>query len=426
LDRAQDYLAPFASLRAASASTLTLFSFVGEDFRAVGDNQSTNYESIRAGAAGQPLEKLFVYGSFIIDEALAQSPSYTGKKWRGFAGDVQDAFGHFHSKQFDLTIGRFSSVWGIRNSLILSSEQRLDGLAYTFRWGRLVLSYRFARLDGLSPERDSVAQFENRYFAAHRLDFHFSPRLRVGLFETVLFGGPGRQIDIFYLNPILFYHGSQLNEGTNDNTTVGFDFAFKPITGLKLWGQALIDDYQIDSETQADQEPAEIAFVVGSYVADIFRLFDIRAEYQHVTNWTFNQTLERNRYLHRNEPIGTVLGNDYDYTSISFIRWLRPLTAARLTLTYHRQGEGRINAEWTEPWTTAEGDYSESFPTGQVQNTATASIGAKTFLFNHLYLDLEGGYEWTENDGHIAGTDRTSPFVRLVLSGFLFTGVGLE
>jgi len=131
---------------------MRLFGFASEDFRAAKESRAHTLETIRGGIAGRPVSKLFIYGSFVLDEGLAEDENYSGKKWRGLAGDVQEAFAHFRSGKIELTAGRFASFWGIRNSLIFSRENLFDGVAYTFRWGRLSLSYRLARLDGLSPD----------------------------------------------------------------------------------------------------------------------------------------------------------------------------------------------------------------------------------------------------------------------------------
>ncbi|HUV29551.1 MAG TPA: capsule assembly Wzi family protein [Acidobacteriota bacterium] len=426
LDHQSFAFGPFQRLGEIEPARLELFTFAGEKFRAARRHHPQSFESLRGGIAGRPVRGVFVFGSFVLDEALARDEDYSGVKWRGLAGDVRQAFAHVRTGKLEMMVGRFASFWGIRNSLIFSRERWLDGLAYTFSWGRLALSYRLARLDGLSPDEDGVEQFENRYFAAHRLDIHLSRRLSVGLFETVLFGGPGRQIDLFYLNPLIFFHGSQLNDGANDNTTVGVDFRLKPGHGLKLYGQLLIDDLQVDSDTPSDKEPAEYGLVVGAYAADITRGLDVKMEYTRVTNWTFNQLLERNRYLVGRRLIGSALGNDYDLASVAVMRWFGAGTAAVVRLSYHRQGEGGVEDEWTEPWTLAEGDYSEPFPTGVVQSTTSTSLGIKSFLLDLAFVDLEIGVDWTKNVQHLQGALRTIPFVNVTISSFLFTSLNLE
>ena len=361
--------------------------------------------------------KLFVYSDFVLDEQLADDPDYTGKVWRGFAGDVNQAFVRLETGGFTATAGRFASFWGVRNSLIVGSHQKLDGLAYSYRWGRVTISYRLHQLDGLNPDSDSTSAHEPRYFASHRFDFHLHRNFRLGLFETVVFGGPGRQIDLFYLNPILFYHGSQLNEDLNDNTMVGLDFDYRPHDGIKLYGQWLVDDLQVDDETASDREPDQFGLVLGGYFADLLPQTDLRLEYTGVTNWTFNQMHERNRYLNDGDPIGAVRGNDYDELRLSLIRWFRPQLAASLDLGYYRQGEGRVSSEWSAPWVDEDG-YAEPFPTGVVQKTATAALGLRGFFRDLVFADIRAGVDWVADQNHVKGEKATLPFVRAQLSLF--------
>lgn len=417
---------PFESLKNIKCKRVELFGFVREDFRAAREASGQGFESFRGGLALAPSKKLFVYANFVLDERKAQDDSYHGKKWRGLAGSVEEAFGYYRSGPIAVTVGRFASFWGPRGSLVLSSRVAMDGFGYTFHWGRLALSYRLARLDGLSPDSDGTEQFENRYFAGHRFDIFLSRWLQIGLFETVIFGGPGRQVELFYLNPLIFYHGAQLNEDTNDNTFLGFDFSFKPKAGIKLYGQLLVDDFQIDRKSQGDEEPDEIGFFTGFYLADLLPSFDLKAEYSRVANWTFNQIHERNRYLYNNQLIGGALGNDYDLARASFIRWFDNSIAASLNFIYARQGEGSVTDEWTSPWLLITGDYNEPFPTGAVQKTTSTVINIKGFFRNHFYFDVDAGVDWVSNFDHTPGDNRSIPFVNLRISSFFSIPLSVE
>jgi len=419
LELARSALGPFDWLDRLDQNSLRLFGSFGEHFRSVKSASATGYESLEGGIVARPIDKLFVYGRISLDEALASDPNYTGKKWRGLAGGVDDAFVQYQTGTFSLLAGRFASFWGPRGSMALAPGVSMDGFGYSYRWGRLTLSYRLARLDGLSPERDSVAQFENRYFAAHRLDVHLSTRIRVGFFETAIFGGPGRQLDLYFLNPILFYHASQLNDGPDDNTYLGFDFAVKPMVGVKLYGQMMVDDYQLDNRTQSDQEPNEYGLLFGGYWADVLPQFDVKAEYSKVTNRTFNQYHPRNRYLYKGELIGGALGNDYDLWGLTALYWVRPELQVSANLSQYRQGEGQVDQTWDQPWLDVTGDYSEPFPTGTVQRATTVSLGIKGFVAGCFYVDAATGIDRVINYGHIAGDRRTLPFLNCRLSAFL-------
>lgn len=421
LDNSAFDIAPLYYFEQEPSQRLTLFGVAGENYSAARDVSSSSFESFRGGLTAHPFEKIFVYGNFVLDEELARSPDYTGKKWRGLAGDVEQAFAYYHTERFNLKLGRFASFWGPRQSLVLGSDIALDGIAYTLNWGRLSLTFQISSLDGLNPDEDSVMQFENRYFAGHRLDVHFNERLRVGFFETVIFGGPGRQIELYYLNPIIFFHGSQLNEGVDDNTFVGFDFDYLPVNGLRFFGQLLIDDFQIDNKSQGDQEPNEIGVLFGTHWVNAFRDIDVKASYTRVTNRTYNQGNERNRYRHNGNLLSSALGNDYDQWSLSFIRWFNQNLNAKINLQHTRQGEGSVTDQWTTPWLDVTGDYNENFPTGNVEHTTRISLSMSGFVGKFFYADIESGIDNIRNFAHISGDNRTIPFIGIKLCTF-FSG----
>jgi hypothetical protein len=409
---------PFDRVAQARGTQAAVFGSLREEISGSRYARGRAYESIRAGFAASPSRNLFVWGNFVLDEQKAKDPLYTGKKWRGLAGDVEQAFVQYHNGGFNLQAGRFASFWGGRHSLILGPNTVMDGLAYCLRWGRLALSYRLAKLDGRSPEQSGIGAFENRYLAGHRVDVHLSKRLRIGVSEMVLFGGPGRQVEFAYLNPILFFHSSQLNSNSDDNTLVAVDFDFKPVNRLRLYGQLLVDDFQIEKKKQSDQEPDEYGLVAGLYLADWADGWDLKGEYSRVTNRTFNQPLPRNRYLYEGKPIGSVKGNDYDLFSVSLLRWFNQNLCGSLSAEYGRQGEGSPLDDWTTPWLDISGDYSEPFPTGTVEKNWTVSAGLNGVIHNLLIVDATAGVSRVNNFGHLAGLDRTIPFVQIGLSAF--------
>ncbi len=417
---------PFAYLQSNDDRYLTLFGFGREQFDARRATRATAFESIRGGLVGAPLKNVYIYGQFVLDEQKADDPAYTGKKWRGLAGDVEDAFAVYATNRLNITVGRFGSFWGMRESLILGAEQKLDGLAYSIRWGRLRLSYRLARLNPLHVLTDSVSITENRYFAGHRLDIHLSDDLRVGAFETIIFGGEGRQIEFAYLNPLLFYHGTQLNDSTNDNALIGIDFDWKPLHRMNLFGQLVVDDWQIDNQSQGDQEPNEFGLLVGGFLADLLPETDAKLTYIRVTNRTYNQILPRNRYINDGGLLSSPQGNDFDNARLEIRHWLSPLRYLRTRLSFLRQGEGSVDDPWTQPWLDITGPYHEPFPTGVVETSTNISLGGKGVAFDHLYFDIDAGLSHIKNDGHVAGANRTSLFASICLSVFGFTSIPVD
>ena len=378
---------------------------------------------------------------FKMDRERALSPDYTGKKWRGLAGETETAAIYFHRDGLRLTLGRQRLFWGPRPVNLLLSETALplDLFAVDYDRGRLGFHCFFARLDQSRPDSIDFVRHEgydfaadNRYLVGHRLDMRLHRTLRVGLFETSVFGGNGRMPEMYYLNPLQFFHGAQLNEGANDNTILGFDFTWLPRRGLRLYGQMIVDDFQIDDESQGDQEPDELGVMCGLACAPLTPSLwpDLGLEYTRVTNRTYHQTHARNRYLYRNEPLGHPLGPDADSVAVSMRWWPRGHQSVKLDLAWVRHGESSLQGPWTEPWDESEGDYHEPFPTGVIERKLAAQLTWQGYLpwpgylTNHCHVSLTCVYADIDNFGNIDNKITSEAWLSLSLSWLGMTELG--
>jgi len=393
------------------------FAIVTEDFSFQKYSRAVGNESIRAGLFTRLGEKLSAHAHFLLDEKLAENPSYSGKKWRGLAGEIETAFLAYVTPGIQILFGRFGSFWGPSDeSLILSHTARpMDGIRFKGKWGRFIFTYHFSALSRLRVNDENQEGFINRYFVGHRIDFRAHRNLYIGLFETVIFGGRGRSIEAAYLNPFMFYHAFQLNEDYDDNTFLGFDVTWYVNDRHKFFCQILVDDYQVDSETRGDNEPNETGLLIGVHSVDLFGWLELKAEYLRIANRTYNQIFERNRYVNRDVLIGHQFGPDGDRISLSLSRWFRFDRRASVNIFYQRRGEGCYDDEWTEPWLDVD-NYSESFPTGTVEKTFSVSGRFTAFVKKIAFVDCEGGVRVVDNYGHLDGDSRTVPFFNLRFS----------
>jgi len=393
------------------------FLILSEDFRSSKYSRGSGYESIRAGFLALAQKRITVYASFLLDERLAQNPDSTHKVWRGMAGEVETAVAVYKGQFFQIMAGRFGSSWGpSRQSLILSETARpMDGIQIRSWWGKFRFTYQFAKLNRVDSFAENQVDYINRYFAGHRIAFTANDNLHFSIFETIIYGGLGRSIEVAYLNPLMFFHAFQLNEKYDDNTFLGFDFTWYLNKKHKFYGQFLIDDFQIDSEVRGDNEPNEIGILLGLNSIDLFDLFDADFEYLKITNRTYNQIYLRNRYENRGELIGHRFGPDGDRYSLSFSKWFGNNKKASLNIAYQRKGVGRYNAEWDEPWL-KDDNYSEPFPTGIVEKSLLTSVGFVGYIKPFLFINASSGIDFIDNYQHSDGTSKTIPFFSVRLS----------
>ncbi len=394
--------------------------------------RGTDLGSLTIGARTQFSSSLGGLVLFTFDRERALDPDYPGKTWRGMAGDIDHATLSYHSQHWTLTAGRQRVFWGPQpvNLLLSQTAEPLDQASVTYRRGILQFNFLFAQLDQSRPhELDSLRYpdesfQDNRYLAAHRLDLTFWKRLRVGVFETALFGGHGVPPKLSYLNPLQSFHSSQLNNGQDDNTMVGLDISVLPMKGLSLYGQLLIDDLQVDNEVQSDQEPNEIGILLSTFLAGEIGTIrpDVKIEYTRIANRTYHQRQPRNRFLYRNTLLGHPLGPDADSVAFAVRFWPGTTQMMEISAGYTRHGEGSIYRPWSEPWLLVTGDYNEPFPSGIVEKKFGLAVRYSGYLpigpasSRRVFLSTQAGYATIDNRANVLDDDGTDVWFRVAIS----------
>ena len=369
----------------------------GVDFK-----EKSNFESKRRSVFREtylPFVKAQIGSSFslctryMIDENLAQDPDYDGKIWRGFAGDAAQAYLSFNLPYFRLFLGRENLVWGQKGSgeLILSQHAfPLDMIKIQGGWGIFQGTAFFSFLDPLVIKDSSETIYVKRYLSGHRISFDLFSKAQLGFSETVLYGGKDRFLEPYYVIPLFWYHGAQLNHERDDNTFFSFDFNLRPKRGMLVYAEFLIDDFQIEKKTQGDQEPNELGYSGGLSLVDLFGFkgVGLDLEYTRINNWTFNQKEEQNRYLYEKKLLGNPLGPDADDLGVNLSAWIKKGLKSQITYRVQRHGEGRVNSPWSEPWMLAEGEYKEKFPSGVVEKLNYLNLALQYNYANILRCEL--------------------------------------
>jgi len=346
------------------------------------------WETLWLNAGAKFGQHFYLYGRFVFDRRLAYDTTYTGKVWRGLTALTDRAGFCLAYGKLRLQMGRERYVWGVSRieSLVFSPEAfpidqgHLDLTLGPLRFSSFAASLSAERI---IPANDGAIQYVNRYFSGHRVDLDIGNGLHVGLSETVIYGGPGRSLEFYYLNPLVWYHVAQLNENRDDNTFFAFDLLVRPFRGTEVYAELLIDDYQVEDRLPEDKEPNHYAYLLGLAFADPLGLngWEMFGEYLRITNWTYNQSCSWNRYQNRGRPIGNSLGPDGDRLDVGVKFWALPELEVKIVYTHLRSGEGSINSDWEEPWLTSTEEYAEDFPSGVVEKTNNFSFAA------HYYAD---------------------------------------
>jgi len=348
-------------------------------------------------------KKVVLYDRVVIDNQAQKERSYQTREWKHhLAGTFDEAYANLDLRYFDMLLGRDHIQWGPGNEdvLLLSGQIppfnmiKAEGNFGSFKliWFATVLDQIY-----IPPELYRISGYwAKRYLSGHRLNLKLKAGLEMGLSEMVLYGGNNRNLEPYYINPLLPYYGEQYNRDKDDNILWSWDLSITWFKNKEFYFELLVDDFQYDFES----EPHQTGYKFGLNYADPFgfKRSYLNLEYTKINNWVYGQNKPWNVYTYDGRGIGSILGPDAD-------RWIFKLTYHwtkdidfMVSEEYRRKGEGRIET----PQTGAV-PASSKFPSGVVEYTSQLQLAVSYQPHANLKLDLVGEYDKARNPGNQSG-----------------------
>ncbi|MBK7092892.1 MAG: hypothetical protein IPH59_14435 [bacterium] len=325
---------------------------------------------------------------------------FNGRVWdEKITGWLDHGAVYYYNKGFFGSIGRSSMIWGPeqRDALLLSDNApQLDRIWLGYEHRAIRFDYFISRLDDVKYNDSTLV----RYMSAHRLSFRKQNAFELGLSEVALFGGYGRPVDWRYINPFVPYYWEQWNRGSDDNILFGLDFAIYWPHQCRIFGELLIDDFQIDLKS----EPHQVGYKLGIDMMEplgLNRVFT-KASYTRVNTTVYGQNQPQNLYLYYNKPIGYFGGNDQDrFLAMARYHASRALDL-ELEFQFNRRGEGRI-----EKHDRSGVPFEEKFPIGIVEKSPSVQATALWFSRNLIEARLSARYSYFDNYKHVCGDNHS-------------------
>ena len=353
-------------------------------------------------------------------------PGYIGKEYRNWFGYMEQGYLRYHRPGVQVMLGRdWLQLGAGREAQLLFSANSRPFDMYHVTLGSSLLQFSFwgMQLDRQSVSENGRSYIANRFINGHRIQLNLHDRFYLGISEVALYGGENYRWDLGFVNPVSFYYLFNLNQevgGTNANLFYQLDWDLYLRPDLNLYGEFLLDDFQVDNKEPGDLEPAELGLMLGINWTNPFRWNGgkLHLAYTQVRNRTYNVAAPPyGKFLHRNEEIGHFLGNNFWRLVCDVDYWLRPTVQLTGFVHHTQQGEGSVAGEFNQDFLnfTPEEGYSEPFPFGVVERTT--ETGLRWFVKPHRYAWLRGELRYVDiaNADHLSGRKRSDTVVRLSL-----------
>ncbi|TVT37944.1 capsule assembly Wzi family protein [Hymenobacter setariae] len=153
--------------------------------------------------------------------------------------------------------------------------------------------------------------FPKKYLALHHLSLDITDNFNIGVFESEVSGGPGRGLELQYLNPVIFYRAIEQQVGSTDNALLGLDFKWNIKHRAQLYGQLVFDEFKL-SEIRAGNGwwANKQAFQLGGKLLDIagVRNLDLQLEFNYIRPFTYQHESQYTNYQHYQQPLAHPMG----------------------------------------------------------------------------------------------------------------------
>jgi hypothetical protein len=337
----------------------------------------------------------------VLEPRLINDPDWPGRKDLDVAGRQAEAYISAQFSSANLFFGQMDQNWG---------PVGIAGIPLSaYGYGRPVLgfdvgtpSFRLRSMAAvLGDERDSTNQVVHRYFFGHRLSAQLSPRLHVGLWETVVFAGVDRNANARQLNPLsLSFLENAYGLGEETNSMLGADVHWKASHWLTLQGQFALDDLTYKDRGSPTRNPDRWAFTLMGF-GPIGTRASWRALYTQASSLAF-RTFDNQFQDFTDDGVG--IGRNFADNDQITITLSQPMAGQWMVtpeLTLVRQGEGRIQ----DPYPASDSPELGSTPQlfiGVVERTWRAAVGV-TGTFRQIRATANAGFHSIQNEGHVEG-----------------------
>jgi hypothetical protein len=244
--------------------------------------------------------------------------------------------------------------------------------------------------------------------AAHRLEVAPFSWAQFGFTEAIIYGE--RDLDLAYVNPLVFFWSAQHSSHDRDNEVLSGDLWVQPLQGLSLYGALFLDEIYL-KKVFAQDARNRVALQTGLYLVDILGLedTDLRMEYARIQPCVYTHKFVVNTYRHDGVSLGHWLEeNGDDIYLAARHRFSRQLRVA-IHLARTRQGE-----KGEQPWCHSDsGRY--SFLWGTVEKTLALGISVDLEPWHDLNASVSLWRSERKNIDHHVGQEETLHELSLTL-----------
>jgi len=290
--------------------------------------------------------------------------------------------------QFELGFGKNHIGNGYRSFMLSEAAFNYPYLKIETDVWNIKYTNLYSAQDGTDPTQGNMLDFRPKYTSTHYLNWAISPRVNIGLFESIIWQAndtlSNRGFDPNYLNPIIFFRSVEFAQGSADNAILGFDISYKISKKVLAYSQFVLDEFLLSEFRDGDGWWAnKWGFQLGLQWFDPFKLDMswLRGEFNVARPFTYSHGSVLQNYAHYNQPLAHQLGaNFYEGIAEIYLEHNRFFAEGMFMYAQYGRDPDSLNLG---------GDIFKSYanPSSIYGNTIGQGIKNEVFL-NNLHLGI--------------------------------------
>lgn len=375
---------------------------------------SSYIDNYRANIFGSYNYRNFLfYFSYNANSNFIQDSLYfdsVGKFESKIFGRISNSYIKYNEKYFNIFYGRLSRNYGLNNTnSLIRSENPFSYDHFSFEMFNKVLKYSFSttRLDdifGYDVRQDTIPNYKwyKRFITFHRLEISLSKKLKIGVTESILFGGKNQTWIPMYINPanIFFLNKMSDRKGIEENDAnafMAFEFQYKPIKRFAIYTQFLIDDMDFTKNLRAIY-PDRLGLYSKIVITDLIPKSIIYLDYSKISNWTYNSFYTFGNYTYYGKSMGFPK-NGFEDISIGIDYFKIPKFILSLKAQYHQERLQDLDSPFIASKT--------KFPIGVSLNSLGIIFEVDYIPNINVSFNLRLEYLQNNNHQHILGNEQS-------------------
>jgi hypothetical protein len=295
-------------------------------------------------------------------------------------------------KPVALTFGHDKSFTGIGYRSMLQSDFAPPVLFFRIntKIGKVQYQNQYSQLANYYKQRGQFnTVIPKKYMVSHQLNIKIGRGTELGLVENIVLSRQ-TDIDLSYLNPVIFYRFVEAYLGSPDNAMAAAQFRHITKKNLSVYGQLMFDEL---TKSKLINEKGnfgnKFSYQLGIKTVDFLKIknLDIQAEYNHIRPYTYSHFSNYSNYVHYNQALAHPMG-------ANLREWLlvaryQPLPKLTLVATYVHtmKGEDYDQRNWG-------GNILLDYDIRVTDNQNLIGQGLKT---NHHYTEARASYQLAQS-----------------------------